>query len=386
MAYRILSLDGGGTWALTQVKALIARHKGNDTIPGRQALAEFDLIAANSGGSIVLGLLLEDLSLGDILAFFENQAQRNAIFSKINPWKYMVLRALAHFAPRYSADRKLIALRAGMPRYGNLPLSKVTSGLHGHGGEEIRVLITSFDYDRNRAVFFRSSPSGTIDLGQGDRSDLTLAEAIHASSDAPVMYFDGPAVWSSSTHRYWDGGIAGYNNPVMAGVVEAIVCGHAPGTIAALSIGTGSVLLAQPEQGAPPSAYRAPLDKSSPTGDLQKLSTAIVDDPPDAASFLAHVVTTGHVVRMSPLIRPMRTPAGVWGPPGSLTEQDFTFLIGIGMDAIAQDQVDAITHYADLWIGDRVPNQPIRLDGTTFACEVGYEHFSQALVAWEAII
>jgi len=29
MAYRILSLDGGGTWALIQVKALIAVYNGD---------------------------------------------------------------------------------------------------------------------------------------------------------------------------------------------------------------------------------------------------------------------------------------------------------------------------------------------------------------------
>jgi len=97
MAYRILSLDGGGTWALTQVKALIARHKGNDTIPGRQALAEFDLIAANSGGSIVLGLLLEDLSLGDILAFLKIKRNAMRFFPKSirgNTWFFARSRIL----------------------------------------------------------------------------------------------------------------------------------------------------------------------------------------------------------------------------------------------------------------------------------------------------
>ena len=52
MSYRILSLDGGGTWALIQVKTLISLY-GGDT-PGQTILQDFDLIAANSGGSIVL--------------------------------------------------------------------------------------------------------------------------------------------------------------------------------------------------------------------------------------------------------------------------------------------------------------------------------------------
>ena len=58
--YRILSLDGGGSWALIQVKALIELF-GPDK-PGREVLQDFDLVAANSGGSIVLGCLVEDLS------------------------------------------------------------------------------------------------------------------------------------------------------------------------------------------------------------------------------------------------------------------------------------------------------------------------------------
>jgi hypothetical protein len=58
--YRILSLDGGGSWALIQVKALIELF-GLDT-PGREVLQNFNLVAANSGGSIVLGCLVEDMN------------------------------------------------------------------------------------------------------------------------------------------------------------------------------------------------------------------------------------------------------------------------------------------------------------------------------------
>jgi uncharacterized protein len=54
MSYRILSLDGGGTWALIQVKALIALYPGGAATPGLTVLNDFDLVAANSGGSIVL--------------------------------------------------------------------------------------------------------------------------------------------------------------------------------------------------------------------------------------------------------------------------------------------------------------------------------------------
>ncbi len=72
--YRILSLDGGGSWALIQVKALIELY-GLDT-PGREILQDFNLVAANSGGSIVLGCLIENFSLRKILAFFNDEGER----------------------------------------------------------------------------------------------------------------------------------------------------------------------------------------------------------------------------------------------------------------------------------------------------------------------
>src|SRR5215467_16317599 len=66
--YRILCLDGGGRWSLISVMALQAifgeRAKGHDI------LKSFDLVAANSGGSIVLGGLIENKSLSELLDSF----------------------------------------------------------------------------------------------------------------------------------------------------------------------------------------------------------------------------------------------------------------------------------------------------------------------------
>ena len=51
--FRILSLDGGGSWALIQVMALINLYGGDAT--GHQVLRDFDLVAANSGGRVMSG-------------------------------------------------------------------------------------------------------------------------------------------------------------------------------------------------------------------------------------------------------------------------------------------------------------------------------------------
>ena len=59
--FRILSLDGGGALALIEVMTLIDLY-GADT-PGHEVLKEYDLIAATSGGSIVLGGLATNMTL-----------------------------------------------------------------------------------------------------------------------------------------------------------------------------------------------------------------------------------------------------------------------------------------------------------------------------------
>src|ERR1700687_3675172 len=102
MTYRILSLDGGGAWALIEVRALIALYSESTT--GHEVLADFDLIAANSGGSLVLGGLVEDLRLGDLLGYFEDEGKRKSIFSPTRSWGDRALRFLTGMGPKYSAE------------------------------------------------------------------------------------------------------------------------------------------------------------------------------------------------------------------------------------------------------------------------------------------
>ena len=64
MTYRILTFDGGGSWAILQVMAL-AKIYGDDA-RGHDVLSDFSLVAANSGGSITLGGLVENRTLADL--------------------------------------------------------------------------------------------------------------------------------------------------------------------------------------------------------------------------------------------------------------------------------------------------------------------------------
>ncbi len=395
MTYRILSLDGGGTWALIEVKALINLY--SETTLGQTVLQDFDLVAASSGGSIVLGGLLENLTLGEILNLFEGQTMRKSIFSDTEAIGDRVLHDLTGLGPKYSAENKLPALQHVMTKTGNIPLSQVAKGLRRAGAaQDLHLLIIGFDYDRNRAAFFRSSDSSGPQWGKGDPANITLAEAIHASTNAPVNYFDAPATFPDGPGNYWDGAIAGCNNPILAAATEAIVRQVIPTDIAALSIGTGSVALPWSLPGQPQSPYLQQLVKPGFVADLRKLATSILDDPPDISTFLAHVITgsgialgkppaDSRIVRMNPLISPVKNQAGDWTAPGSMTAAQFAFLAKLDMDATEQTQVDAISKYADLWVQSVAPNQPIRMNGDTLKSELGQTNFMDAVIAWNAI-
>ena len=386
MSYCVLAIDGGGTWALIPVKALIALYGENAT--GRQVLADFDLAAANSGGSIVLGALLEDYTLGKILTIFDDQTTRESIFSKTGSVGNEIVHELLGIGPKYSAAKKLPALVNALPTRGTQPLTSVTAGIRRAGANaDLQVVIVAFDYDRNKATYFRSATSAAPDFGTGMAAAVTLAEAIHASTNAPVNYFDGPAQFDG--RRYWDGAITGNNNPVMAGVAEAVVRGAAAGDIVALSLGTGTVALPPAAAGAAPSKLERPVIKQSFKTDLGKLATSVMDDPPDAATFLAHVMTGGatpsRIVRMNPMISPVKDGAGNWAPPG-VTLDEFGELANMDMDAIQQTDVELIKKLAAAWIADQAMNQPIRMDGDTLAAELGQDRFSAAVAAWKALL
>ena len=393
MAYRVLSLDGGGCWALVEVMALIRLY--GETTPGHAVLADFDLAAGNSGGAIVLGALLENLTLAQIRDYFLNPTEREALFTPGGSVADKVLN-FAHIGPKYATEPKLHALKRLLPTAGSQPLADLPAKLVGPQGAPLRVLIVGFDYDHDRAVFFRSHATDAPAWGSGDHAGrVTLAEAIHASSTPPVNYFDSPATLPSTPGRFWDGGITGQNNPVLAAVVEAIQCGAAREEIIALSLGTGTVCLPDPQHPGAARVYEAVRPDQTLINDVAKLARAVLDDPPDAASFLAHVMTQtaqtqvqhgqiSRIVRMSPLIAPLGKPGG-WTLPGGFDDQQFSALVKLPMDATAQPDVLAILALATAWLNGQVSNQAIRMNHDGWIWELGHAWAADAMAAWRAL-
>jgi len=342
--------------------------------------------------------LVENLSLGEILQYFMDENKRRSIFSPTTSFGDAVLRSTLGVGPKYSASAKLPAIERLVPKTGDNPLAGSMNGVVGPNGSPVHLLVVGFDYDRNRAVFFRSARAGRPGWGDGQPAEVSLAGAVHASTNAPVNYFDAPAALPGAADRFWDGGITGCNNPAVAAVIEAIVLGHSPQDVHVLTLGTANVSLPLAAIGAPGSPLEAPRPDSSLVTDLKKLATAILDDPPDAATFIAHAMTGGNaglqppvvsrVVRMSPLISPLPAAAGAWTPPAGWSVAQFQYLSNIDMDAVAQTDVTYIADYCSSWLSDRAPNQPIRMNGATFDPrnpEIGYASFSEALAAWRAL-
>src|SRR5262249_23852522 len=146
-----------GTWSLFQVRALTELY-GPDT-RGHTVLADFDLAAANSGGSLVLGGLIENLTLRELSDYFQDEQKRKAIFSPNSSLLNLFLRTFFHVGPKHSTALKLPAIQAILRQTGHLQLEQAATEIPRNGAR-IHLLIIGFDYDRNRAAFFRSARAG----------------------------------------------------------------------------------------------------------------------------------------------------------------------------------------------------------------------------------
>ena len=385
MTYRIRSLDGGGTWALLEALALGDLYPGQS---GHQILAHFDLAVANSGGSIVLGGLMLDMTPAQIATFFEDQTKRESIFHK-KPFFEEALSVIPIFA-RYIAAQKRVGLGGVFGAPGNITMAdwrKQAGWPNGPSGAPVGALIMAFDYDHAREEFIRSYD---IPATGAKAETVALVDAVHASSNAPVTFFDAPAIVGSK--RYWDGAMGGYNNPLMAGVVDAIALGADPSDIICLTIGTGTVRLATADalHSATSQTLVAQASNPSTLGDLAKAAGCITDDPPDAASYTAHIVLgnpagmAGRVVRLNAVVQPLLNAAGKWDYPPGLPQAVFDPLSKLSMDAVEAADVALIQKLGAAWLADTAPNQPIRMrDDLT--CALGHSRYSAAKAQWMAI-
>ena len=164
----------------------------------------------------------------------------------------------------------------------------------------------------------------------------------------------------------------------------------------ALSIGTGTLFLPLDLEGTRNEELVQRPRHQRAIADLSQLAGAIVDDPPDIASFHAHVALggelrpvvsgkpiTSRVVRLNPLIQPIGH-AGGWQVQQGLTLDEFKALRIMPMDAIEDERVRLIFKFGQSWLDGHVLNQPVRVDRDTMDCEIGYRSFEDGVSAWRA--
>ncbi|WP_201985085.1 patatin-like phospholipase family protein [Hymenobacter rubidus] len=420
--YNILSLDGGGSWALIQVKCL--QRLFGDEATGHSILRHFQLVAANSGGSIVLAGLVADLPLSAILQIFRTEHIRRDIFSPTDQgfwhwWHELVARFKwdkLNVGPRYSTPHKLEALDTQLDRIeaqyravsrpaggvSALCLDDVPTYVGGTADKGPHVLITTFDYNRQRSTFFRSDRTSLGDSAVLQRAidpatpaspkhkGIRLLEAVHASSTAPVNFFDAPARISlnGQVNHLWDGGVAGYNNPVLAAVTEALTNNVPAADVRVLSIGTGTQVfpVRLPGQAKPEFAalVTEPVAEAGFLADIRKLASSILSAPPDAASFVAFTaLNPGFVqngcknvnfVRANPSVQPLWNGTR-WTAPVGFDEPAIKAIQQIELDAITDESVDLIVNICNAWLNNTLPNQPIRASAT-LECLVGQPDFT----------
>lgn len=229
---KILSLDGGGSWAMLQLLTLAERYPG---LTGHEILRNYDIVIANSGGSIVMACLVEDWTPQYALGLFRDKNKREQIFSKNNFFeRFFPADYLPNFGPKYSSKRKGLAFRKIFQKADKF-MDELPAII---GKDSLKLVVCTYDALNNRAKFFRSH-------GKGPAFDrVRLTQAIHGSSNAPIQYFDFPARFKAKGteiwYDLWDGALGGFNNPVAGGIIEAFKCGYRKDEISVVSLGTSN--------------------------------------------------------------------------------------------------------------------------------------------------
>ncbi|WP_031429013.1 patatin-like phospholipase family protein [Flavimarina sp. Hel_I_48] len=396
--YKILSLDGGGSWALIQLLTLKDRY-GN--LSGHEILKKYDLVIANSGGSIVLAALAENYSLDEAMDLFQVKANRESIFYKNSfkdryfPIDY--LRALGiPFGPKYSSKKKKEAFINLFPNIHEVQMTEIPAKI---GKESLKIVVCTYDALNNRAKFFKSYGANKKEF-----DSIKLTEAINGSSNAPVQYFDFPvrfkAKKSDIFFELWDGALGGFNNPVLAGIIEAFKLGIDFKDIRVVSLGTSNSLMSADTKKKFWERKQTAVRFRRKKWALGKLTSqfnffkdtvlnqakTILYQPPDTANYIAMMflkATTGrdsqdNILRLSPLIHYDNGTALEIIP---LIQQ----LYSLDMDLTEDKDIKALHDCFKAWKAGHIYNQPLEFkverDNDVVALE-GYLQYQEGMDRW----
>lgn len=370
--YKILSLDGGGSWSILQLLTLKDRYPDKT---GHEILKEYDLVIANSGGSIILAALVENWPLDKALQLFRNQNIRERIFSKNTFWeRFFPVDYIKSIGPKYSSKRKGKAFREIFASSSKMLMNELPEFI---GKPSLKLIVCTYDALNNRAKFFRSYGSGPY------YDSVKLTQAIHGSSNAPIQYFDFPARFKAKNtgvfFELWDGALGGFNNPVAAGVIEAIKSGVPRDRIAVVSIGTSNKCMSNDDKKKFYDIKQTTIKQRNKKykfwlwkPQLQFFKMSIVNqaktilyEPPDWSNYVAFMFLFGEgykegldksilkrFVRLSPMIH---TDKNTLPEMEELLNQ----LYGMDMNLTKDEEIQKVEECYSHWKAGKIANQPI---------------------------
>ncbi|MDR7039118.1 putative acylesterase/phospholipase RssA [Methylobacterium sp. BE186] len=230
--YRVLSLDGGGMRGiytaafLDRLVTYFARTRGVDALDLGKG---FDLITGTSTGAIVASALAVGKPISDVVALYEQHGP--AIFPhRIKGTASAIYRALRGRFYVRAGDR---ALREALSDV----LGSVTM-LDVYERRGISLSIPTVLMKTHRAWVFKKTPKS------GVRDDLyPLVDVCLASSAAPIYRslaaISDPMATHGQKQVFADGGLWA-NNPILVGLVDALMVADRDQPIEIFSLGTCS--------------------------------------------------------------------------------------------------------------------------------------------------
>lgn len=369
---RVLSLAGGGTFAIIEARALIELYSGQS---GHQILNQFDVAIANSGGSIVLAGLVANMTPEQIYDLFQDQSLLHQLYTPADTLD--TLFSHIGITPRWAESGKLKALQTLLGAVGAQALNTLN----------LPIAICAYDLDRSTEVIFRAYD--TILDKDADVFVPTLAEAVNASSNAPIVYFDAPATITNQlnpadTRRFWDGGLGSYNLPVRAGLAEAHALGFQ--TVNILSLGTGSTW--RPVGTKTDRLHSGPAGTDL-VGTLRCVARDCITAPAIAALLDTYVCPGVSLIHLSPYLRPDGTQNN-WSISrnleNSLGVDAWDRLLSLDMDVVEPNDITLIKQYAQAWVSGIIPNEPIRSAILSATLLAGDATFLAGIQRWKQLM
>lgn len=237
--FRILSLDGGGIRGLMTAQVLVfLEDKLNQKYAERFGKPEkpkklgefFDLVAGTSTGGILTCAFLTPDTEGSNVPLYSAKDCVNIYYEH----------GAAIFTKTFWGSVPLLAGLGGS-KYGSENIENVLDKYFKNYKLSHLIapcLITSYDIEQRKAVFFTSHDARQ----KGGMADFRVRDVARSTSAAPT-FFPPSAIESGVQFPYHliDGGLFA-NNPTMCALVEAIKIAKAnPVDMMILSLGTGTV-------------------------------------------------------------------------------------------------------------------------------------------------